>query len=377
MKIKRFVLMFAFLAFAIAIPIWASVVENDPEAIVLVNVIGTPEGLTIITIPGHDGYEVESFSLDYDMEFYITPPSGTYFSPETALVTFGNIEISFGPVVRGCGRLFFIALPLSLGSPGHPGGTTYFSINFRPAGGVMPAGETLTRSVPINTMLTELPVPIREGHQFGSWMIGTQLVSLPVLVTSDLDLSAVWVRADNFSNESNNPGSTQTVTPLATTGQSTTSDTYAVAFNPGYGSFASGETGIRVGAYGTQINNIPTPTRNGYIFGGWLMPNGELLSGNMYIRGDATLLALWNVDPEAAPSPSPSPTTGSGTGARPNPQTSPMQISLMIFGTMIIAAISALSILKLNRKQAAAAGKYRQEAARYRLEKRIMDFLEE
>ena len=507
MKIKRVVLMFMFLTFTIAIPLWASV-GDDPEyghempgrerdiisttngqddsdtgyqraleAITVVHVTGTPEGFVGINIPGHGDLEIFDFSTDYDVEFFITPPQGAYFSPETALVTFGNIEVTFGPIVRGCGRLFFVILPLapdnqgesprgvdiifdpgygrlpdgesgSLSGPANlnvayapvphppqgyafegwyyngvrmsfpfyagasmvmearyreipPGDAagTHFNVSFRPAGGIMPAGEPMTRSVPVNTMLRDLPIPMREGHHFGNWMIGTQLATPPILVTSDLDLSAVWIRADNVtahafnentssntstgntspnpSGGSSNPGNTQ---PLSA--QSTNTTTYAVAFNPGYGSFASGETGIRIGAYGTYINNIPVPTRSGYTFGGWLMPNGEVLSGNMHIRGDITLLAIWNVDPYATPSPnpssSPSPTPDPGnTSARPNPQTSPIQISFMIFGTVSMAGVSALGIMKAGRKHAAATVKYRQEAARYRREKRIMDLLDE
>jgi len=513
--------MSVFLLFTIAIPLWASVNESDPEynqelpgrgrdiefiydeyyesdtedtdqesesdyisgrdstvAIGRVTVTRNAQGIVNITIPGHLTVDYIGFSTDYDIEFFVTAPVGRHFDIDTDLIVSEGIEITFGPVVRNCGRLFFVmsahvssdsgsgsnnnngnnndndnepetdgyvgiifysgpgrmpygesgsmlgpaALLVPSGPiPYPPNGYTFagwyygnsrvnfpfyatanmtlearynqipagdaagttFMLTYRPTGGVMPQGEPLTRNLPINTMLRELPTPTRDGHIFASWMIGTNLATLPLLVTSNLELTAVWVRLEDppetnayvAATAQNSENSSDTAEP----------DTYAAIFNPSPGVFASGETGLRIGPYGTYITDIPVPTRSGYIFGGWRFPNGHTLYGNLSLRGDMLMTAIWNVDPYAtptptptpSPTPTPTPTPAPGTAGRPNPATSPMQISFMIFGMVMIAAISAMGITKLSRRQMTAAGEYRSKVARYNREKRISDLLDE
>ena len=503
MKIKRIAVLLVFLLFAISIPLLASVNEDSPEyqeevqirrpmpgdsdasdsdnedddfipdddytptqgdtvAVGHVNVNINAYGITDITIPGHPTVNAMAFATDYDIEFFVTPPAGTHFTTETALVVSDGIEITFGPVVRGCGRLFFVKslllsdstddsddygadavqtvdiifypggglLPLGeSGSmmgpvgmlvphgpapyppfgytfagwshngihvtfpfnaaasmtleavyvrlvPGDAAGTT-FTLTYSPAGGVMPAGEPLTRILPVNTLLSTLPTPTRYGYMFTGWMTGNNLAELPIMVTGNLELTAAWTRI----NPTQNSGSTQTVAAHNNTSSQAASDTYAAIFNPGPGVFSGTETGLRVGAYNSNIYSIPVPTRSGYTFGGWLLPDGNTLHGILNLRGDMLLTAIWNVDPNAAPTPTPTSTPAPGSSGQSssltNPDTSPMTISFMIFVTVAMAGLSVLGITKINRRHMAAAEEYRSKIARYNREKRIADMMDE
>jgi len=502
MKIKRIAIMFAFLLFAIAIPLWASVGEDDgyPEEIQsrrpmpgendeadfneddsnyihddedyvpqgetipvsYVSVTVNEMGIVSITVPGHTTADVMAFATDYDIEFFVSPPAGTHFTPETSLIVTGGVEVTFGPVVRSCGRLFFVKaveaendtnanepeivdiifytgsglLPMgesgSMSGPvgllvphgptpyppfgytfggwlydgthvtfpfnasasmtleavytrllaGDAAGTT-FTLTYWPAGGNLPVGEPHTRTLPINTILNNLPTPIREGYMFTGWMAGNNLANLPIIVTSNLELTASWARINQHANQapSQTPGPNQTAaSPNSASSQAAAANTFAAIFNPDPGVFAGGETGLRVGAYNSNVDNIPVPTRSGYTFGGWLLPNGNLLQGNLNLRGDVHLIATWSVDPNAAPTPGPSPTPSPGSSGSSssltNPETSPMTISLMIFGLVMTAGVSVIGITKISRKHMAAAGEYRSKIARYNREKRIADLLD-
>ena len=485
MKIKRIALLLALMLIALAIPIWASVGEDYQDQglpdrsreiititdgcdanddayecddytpgqdytvpVSVVNVSSTSVGLTQITIPGHADVCFMAFSTEYDIEFFVSPPEGTHFSPETALQVSGGIHITFGPVVRGCGRLFFVmsvnptdndneAQMVDIifdAGPGHmplgesgslrgPVGllvesapTPYsvwgynfvgwehngirvnfpfhaaanmtleavyelippntvaqatFTLTLRPTGGTLPAGEPLSRSLPINTTLSELPTPIREGHFFGGWLAGSGLATLPVTLTSDTELTAVWARMPQPQ--------ANTTAESGESSPATQADTLTAIFDPNPGTFATGESGLRIGPYGTNINNIPTPLLSGYIFIDWRLPNGHSLNnGNLSLREDIRLTAIWLADATVTPAPTPSPTPAPGNpGTLPNPQTNPVQISITIFGAVLIAGISALGIMKISRKQMAAAGDYRSKVARYNREKRIMDLMDE
>ena len=161
--------------------------------------------------------------------------------------------------------------------------------------------------------------------------------------------------------------------------------TYAAIFNPSPGKFTSGETGLRVGSSGASISNLPVPTHSGYTFGGWRLPNGNTLQGNLTLSGDVLLTAIWNIDPNATPTPTPNPTSGTGSGSSgsgqssslTNPETSPITISLMIFATMMAAGFAAIGITKISRRHMAAAGDYRSKMARYNREKRIADLVDD
>ncbi|MCL2378978.1 MAG: InlB B-repeat-containing protein [Defluviitaleaceae bacterium] len=491
MKIKRIALMFAFVLFALAIPLWASVGEDYPgempdrgrdiisdadgyetadteysydgdytsgrnysEAVAIVNVSGTTGGIINVAIPNYANTDFMAFATEYDIEFFVSPPEGMHFSPETALGVSGGVNVTFGPVVRGCGRLFFVVsahsgednvqvatptvdiifypgdggLPLgesgSLSGPvgllvanapapypptgfnfagwqhngirvnfpfyaaasmtleaiyepippGDASGTT-FTLTLRPQGGSLPPGEPLSRALPINSMISELPAPTRSGYLFGGWLDGSRLASSPVFVTNDMELTAVWMRAAEPVSLSTNANTNTGNSPQAA--EAAAPNILAAVFDPNPGAFASGETGLRSGAYGTYISNIPVPTLSGYIFTDWRLPNGQVLQGNLNIREDIRLTAIWVPIASPTPSPTPAPTPPPPAGTLPNPQTSPIQISFMIFGTVMIAGIAALSIMKISRKQMAAGEEYRAKIARYNREKRIIDLMDE
>jgi len=83
--------------------------------------------------------------------------------------------------------------------------------------------------------------------------------------------------------------------------------------------------------------------------------------------------------PTPTPSPTPSPTrtpTPSGVATRPNPQTGSFQISLAIFGAVMLAGLTLLAVFKLTGRQLAIENQYRIDSARYNREKHISDIVE-
>lgn len=500
-NIKKFAILLTVLlaVVAIPIPIWASG-EHEPDdmpdrtrdiifigddcdttgdheycdytggvyttAVAVLHVGSTADGAVQMSIPGHEYVDFMAFSTESDIEFFVTAPEGRHFAPETNLHVSGGVQVTFGPFVRGCGRLFFVIagnvgnnqpeaepnigiifytgdglLPLgesgSLSGPAGllvPGGPTpypprgynfvgwqyngarinfpfnaatdmmleavyeripagdaagtTFTLTFRPTGGTMPPGEALSSSLPINTVLSQLPTPTREGHAFGGWMDGHRIVEMPVVLSSNTELSAIWVRLPDPSQNANAYTNTDTNTQATAVTQTTQTATITAIFDPSPGVFAAGENGLRPGTNGTVITNIPTPMLSGYIFVDWRLPGGNTHTGNLILTEDIRLTAIWvpvatptpnpSPTPEATPAPTASPTPAPGnTGSLPNPQTNPVQISLMIFGTVMIAGIAAFSIIKIRRKHMAAADEYRSNVARYNREKRIMDLLDE
>jgi len=241
---------------------------------------------------------------------------------------------------------------------------TYFVVIFERADGNMPSGVQSLQSLREGTVINPLPTPTRDGYNFAGWQADGSLVSSPFTVESSVALTAVWTNPEQ-------------------TGQ------YVVVFNPAPGAFANtGETGMRVGDYGSTVTNMPqAPTRAGYTFDGWTITGGGNLAGQLTITGDMTLTARWTVDPSASPSPSPSPTpnpspsptpppSGQSGTAPNNPQTSPLQISFMIFGFVLIAGISAYSITKITRRQFTQLDQYQSDLARFNREQRIVDMVD-
>jgi len=237
----------------------------------------------------------------------------------------------------------------------------YFAVVFELGGGTMPSGVQSLQSLRQGSVIDPLPVPSRYGYTFGGWQSGGNPVTAPLTINSDMALTAAWA-------------------------QSSQAGQYMAVFNPAPGTFANAnETGLRPGNYGDVITDMPqAPTRAGYIFGGWRLPGGSTLSGQLTISGDVVLTAVWAVNPAASPSPSPSPSPTPTTTPRPggaatspnNPQTSPLQVSFMIFGFVLIAGISAYSITKITRKQLADQGQYHAELARFNREQRIVEIVD-
>jgi len=189
-------------------------------------------------------------------------------------------------------------------------------------------------------------------------------------------------------------------------------DRVIVSFDPTPGTFPATEVadGLRFPNRGETLTDFPpNPTRDdGYVFSGWRLPNGNVLTATYIIANDLLgLTAIWEAESEApdatpspspspspspapgespSPSPSPSPATPSPTpnpddkaqdGYRPNPGTNPIAISFLIFGAVIGLGIAAYYIVKLTAQHATAKGQYRTDATRYKRESRLTEFLEE
>ena len=107
-----------------------------------------------------------------------------------------------------------------------------------------------------------------------------------------------------------------------------------------------------------MINSMPNPTRAGYRFVGW-HTGGVPVTLPLTVRRDMNIGALWT--PIVL--------------ERPNPQTSPMQISFMIFGAVMLVALAGFIIMKVTRKQLAAEGQYRANLTRFNREERIVDMV--
>lgn len=196
-------------------------------------------------------------------------------------------------------------------------------------------------------------------------------------------------------------------------------DRLFVMFDPQGGTFPPEETdgGIRLPFRGETIYDFPpNPLRPGYVFDGWRLPGGEVLTANyLVVDSDTTLNAIWvsygsgqqntpapGTSPSPAPGTSPSPSPAPGTspspvptaspspgpavsptpdkaqeGYRPNPGTNPLAISFLIFGAVIGLGIAAFGIIKIAAKHNLAKEQFKTDKARYEREARLTDFLEE
>ena len=124
---------------------------------------------------------------------------------------------------------------------------------------------TLTATYKSNNV--ELETPIRTGYTFDGWYTlangGTKIES-PYMPTNDVTLYAHW-----------------------------TANKYQVTFNPGEDGTVTETT--RDVTYGQPYGTLPTPTRPGYTFKGWVDSNGNPVTGNdiVNITSDTTLTATW------------------------------------------------------------------------------------
>ena len=171
---------------------------------------------------------------------------------------------------------------------GQPGVTTYYAkwtpgtvtITFDTQGGtsVTPMSGTVGEAL----ASTALPESTREGYTLSGWYTGTgddaiKLDALPgTFPTADVTYYAKW-----------------------------SANGASITFDPADGTFAEGED---VNADGKVVwsghtdeatgkTSLPSVTREGYVFAGWMAADGTVLSGApaTYPAGDATYVAQWTV----------------------------------------------------------------------------------
>lgn len=175
-----------------------------------------------------------------------------------------------------------------------------------------------------------------------------------------------------------------------------------VLFDPTPGRFTEDETqsGVRFQPIGQplpRVNFPPDPIRDGHVFAGWrLGGNGTHIDDDLVLTDMLTTLeAMWYVygqEPAATPTPqhetsptptptpqqtatpTPTPPTSQSAGA-PNPPTSPITISLMIFGAVTGLGLAAFGIISLYTRQSVAVGRYRTSVMRYKRESRLVAIL--
>jgi len=233
------------------------------------------------------------------------------------------------------------------------------------AGGSLQPHETHAFSGIMGFTILELPTPTRYGYTFTGWLANNSFVTAPMIASQNMTLYAVWA-------------------PLAPepTPNPTPAPTYTVMFLPGqYGNFPSGETGIRTVAHGTQLTATqapPNPTRTGHTFAGW-WHNDTAITFPLTVTGELSLVAAWTANAAANPNPTPSPapTPAPSSNSPANPQTSPIQVSFMIFGAVVLTGVTAFGLINMTKKQMAQASQYNKELTRHNREKRITDMLDD
>jgi len=214
-----------------------------------------------------------------------------------------------------------------------------YTLTFVLNNGQMPAGTAATQVHAYGTVINTFPTPTRAGHVFAGWMLDNRITSPPLTIRGNTTLSAVWT-----------PATTPTPTPAP--------GHLVAVFDPSPGAFTGTETGIRSGAYGFVVSSMPNPTRTGYTFAGWNV-GGSRITLPLTVRRDMTINATWTPN----------------IPGRPNPQTSPLQITFAIFGAVMLVGLASFGIMKITGKQLAAQGQYRTKLTRYNREERIVDML--
>ena len=153
---------------------------------------------------------------------------------------------------------------------------------------VMPLAEdsdaVTTVEIPVTygEAIGELPTPVREGYTFAGWF----------------DAEGNEITAETVYNTDGNLTVTAKWTP----------NTYEVKLDANGGEL---EDDTIEATYGEPIGELPTPTRDGYTFAGWVDADGNKVTADTIydVADDITLVATWNVNKPADPS---SPATGDG-----------------------------------------------------------------
>jgi len=229
----------------------------------------------------------------------------------------------------------------------------YSVIVYNPYPGDLPMGEATIEAITYGHPIISLPTPVREGYIFDGWRWNDQTVIIPHTVHDDMELEAAWISA----LAERTPVVSAVPRPIP-------ANNLVAAFNPFPGAFTGDEDGIRFGPSGGVIRNMPEPVRNGYVFYGWRQPDAEALGGNLTIRQDIMLTAMWQE-------------TAYDNGEaivnnRDNPQSSPLTIQFTSLGAVAGLGFAAVCIYMMMKKQSKAASRYQATMARHVREARIV-----
>ncbi len=142
-----------------------------------------------------------------------------------------------------------------------------YSISYNLDGGEFAEGETVPYSYTADTG-TALPVPVRAGYVFLGWSDGTNVItSVEAGSTGSLELTALW--RDELL--------------------------YFIDCDLAGGQFAAGEEIPSTYKTGTALE-LPTPTRTGYEFTGWVDENGDPFEGiTEDTVGNISITATWQI----------------------------------------------------------------------------------
>ncbi len=164
---------------------------------------------------------------------------------------------------------------------------------------------TYALTVTYGKAIGEMPVPTKTGYTFAGWV----------------DAEGNVVTAETVYNVAGD----STVTAQWTV------NTYTITLNPGSGSLKDKTVEV---TYGEAVGKLPTPSRDGYYFSGWVDEDGnKYTEDTIYnVAGDITLKALW----WRAGDPS-SPATGDG-------------MTMFFMTTMLISAGALLFFLNRKRR---------------------------
>ena len=180
-------------------------------------------------------------------------------------------------VFWGCDNLEYASVPMgcTIGSNAFPRTTQIIyrtpvqprTVAFNPAGGEVSPGS---KSVMHGEAYGSLPTPTRAGYDFAGWTYDGNVVTPDSIVTIDADhtLVAQWTAK-------------QLIVTLDVNGGICSTSSKTVTFGETYGA-------------------LPTPVRNGRLFGGWKL-DGSPVTENTVVSAiePHTLVASWSVDMHA------------------------------------------------------------------------------
>ena len=143
------------------------------------------------------------------------------------------------------------------------------TVTFNLNGGSLNSPFQNPRTVRIGTRLGQLPVTTRNGFEHTGWFIGNTQVSINTIINENVIIFARWRQLPRIS----------------------------VTFNLNGGTMPSQIVNPRIVSVGGTIGQLPSPTRNGHRFLGWLLQGTNItVTPNTVVRTNTTLVARWQND---------------------------------------------------------------------------------